>query len=168
MTIGNQRLQRQFDGLPMMGIVMPEACWAVSVWQSNKILQLIVASSWVFYLSDWRCMEPQTLKKIFKKVWLCLFMDTVKHEVPKLNIKLPMTQFCFIMASAPYWHPFVKFLKIPFAHVNKLCNGKRYKTSLWVPGRHNVGHTVYMHWPGCQMEASGQLQAPSVHSWERP
>jgi hypothetical protein len=34
-----------------MGIVMPETCWAVSVRQSNKILRLIVASSWVFYLS---------------------------------------------------------------------------------------------------------------------
>jgi len=36
MMIGNQRLQRQFDGLLMMGIVMPETCWAVSVRQSNK------------------------------------------------------------------------------------------------------------------------------------
>jgi len=26
MMIGNQRLQRQFDGLLMMGIVMPETC----------------------------------------------------------------------------------------------------------------------------------------------
>ena len=32
----NQRLQRQFDGLLMMGIVMPETCWAVSVLQGNK------------------------------------------------------------------------------------------------------------------------------------
>ena len=48
-SYGNQRLQGQFDGLLMMGIVMPETCWAVTVRQSNKILQLIVASSWVFY-----------------------------------------------------------------------------------------------------------------------
>jgi hypothetical protein len=26
LTYGNQRLQRQFDGLLMMGIVMPEIC----------------------------------------------------------------------------------------------------------------------------------------------
>jgi hypothetical protein len=26
-SYGNQRLQRQFDGLPMMGIVMPETCY---------------------------------------------------------------------------------------------------------------------------------------------
>ena len=51
-SYGNQRLQRQFDGLLMMGIVMLETCWAVSVRQSNKILRLIVASSWVFYWSD--------------------------------------------------------------------------------------------------------------------
>ena len=61
----DQRLQRQFDGLLMMGIIMPETCWAVSVRQSNKILRLIVASSWVFYLSDWRCTEPQTLNTAF-------------------------------------------------------------------------------------------------------
>ena len=35
-SYGNQRLQRQFDGLLMMDIVMPETCWAVSVWQGNK------------------------------------------------------------------------------------------------------------------------------------
>jgi len=52
MMIGNQRLQRHFDGLLMMVIIMPETCWAVSVRQSNKILRLIVASSWVFYLGD--------------------------------------------------------------------------------------------------------------------
>jgi hypothetical protein len=45
----------------MIVIVMPETCWAVSVRQSNKILRMIVASSCVFYLSDWRCTEPQTL-----------------------------------------------------------------------------------------------------------
>ena len=50
-SYGNQRLQRQFDRLLMMGIIMPETSWAVSVRQSNKILRLIVASSWVFYLN---------------------------------------------------------------------------------------------------------------------
>jgi hypothetical protein len=35
-SYGNQRLQRQFNGLLMMGIVMTETCWAVSVRQSNK------------------------------------------------------------------------------------------------------------------------------------
>ena len=28
---------------------------------TKEILRLIVASSWMFYLSDWRCTEPQTL-----------------------------------------------------------------------------------------------------------
>ena len=35
-SYGNQRLQRQFDGLLMMGIVMPETCCAVSVRQRNE------------------------------------------------------------------------------------------------------------------------------------
>ena len=35
-SYGNQRLQRQFDGLLMMGMVMPETCRAVSARQSNK------------------------------------------------------------------------------------------------------------------------------------
>jgi hypothetical protein len=52
-------LQRQFDRLLMMGIIMPKTCWAVSVRQSNKILRLIVASSWVFYLSDWSLCPQQ-------------------------------------------------------------------------------------------------------------
>jgi len=38
--------------IAVSGIIMPETCGAVSVRQSNKILRLIVASSWVFYLSD--------------------------------------------------------------------------------------------------------------------
>jgi len=69
----NQRLQRQFDGLLMMGIVMPETCWAVFVRQSNNILGLIVASSCVFYLSDWRCTEPQTLKKKLRIIVLAIW-----------------------------------------------------------------------------------------------
>ena len=53
-----------------MGIIMPETCWAVSVRQSNKILRLTVASSWVFYLSDWRCTEPQSLNTFFLSFFL--------------------------------------------------------------------------------------------------
>ena len=47
----NQRLQQQFDGLLMMGIIMPETCWAVSVRQSNKfydwLLHLVGCFIWV-------------------------------------------------------------------------------------------------------------------------
>ena len=51
------------DGLLMMGIVMPETCWAVSVRQSNKFYDWLLHLVGCFYLSDWRCTEPQTLKK---------------------------------------------------------------------------------------------------------
>ena len=51
-SYGNQRLQRQFDGLLMMGIIMPETCWAVSVRQSNKfydwLLHLVGCFEWPF------------------------------------------------------------------------------------------------------------------------
>ena len=43
-SYGNQRLQWQFDGLLMMGIVMPETCWAVPVRQSNKF------NDWLLHL----------------------------------------------------------------------------------------------------------------------
>ena len=53
-SYGNQRLQRQFDRLLMMGIITPETCWAVSVRQSNKhfydwLLHLV----WLFYSSEY-------------------------------------------------------------------------------------------------------------------
>jgi len=51
-SYGNQRLQRQFDGLLMMGIVMPETCWPVSVRQSNNfydwLLNLVGCFIWEF------------------------------------------------------------------------------------------------------------------------
>jgi len=63
-SYGNQRLQRQFDGLlMMMGIVMPETCWAVSVRQSNKfydwLLHLVGCFIWV--IEDARNHKPWIL-----------------------------------------------------------------------------------------------------------
>jgi len=69
----NQRLQRQFDGLLMMGIIMPETCSAVSVWQSNKILGLIVASSWVFYLTFFVILSNFEIKSAHVKVGELVF-----------------------------------------------------------------------------------------------
>jgi len=60
-SYGNQRLQRQFDGLLMMGVIMPETCWAVSPRQSNKFYDCLLHLVGCLYLSDWRCTEPQTL-----------------------------------------------------------------------------------------------------------
>jgi len=74
-SYGNQRLQRRFDGLLMMGIIMPETCWAVSVRQSNKILRLIVASSLVFYLSSRELLEKKTYK-----IWVLLLIGTFQAK----------------------------------------------------------------------------------------
>jgi hypothetical protein len=60
-SYGNQRLQRQFDGLLMMDMVMPETCWAVSIRQSNKFYDWSLHLVGCFYLSDWGCTEPQIL-----------------------------------------------------------------------------------------------------------
>jgi len=58
-SYGNQRLQRQYDGLLMMGIVMSETCWAVSVRQSNKfydwLLHLVGCFIWVLFIYLYRC-----------------------------------------------------------------------------------------------------------------
>jgi hypothetical protein len=51
----------------MMGIVMLKTCWAVSVRQSNRILQLIVASSWVFYLFEWSKVHGTTNPKNYRR-----------------------------------------------------------------------------------------------------
>jgi hypothetical protein len=63
-----------------MGIVMSETCWTVSVRQSNKILSLIVASSWVFYLSDWRRMEPQTLNLYFDFLYYFFWKYSISEK----------------------------------------------------------------------------------------
>jgi len=66
-SYGNQRLQRQFDGLLMMVIVMPETCWAVSVRQSNKfydwLLHLVGCFVWwKLYITDGNDIRPHTVQ----------------------------------------------------------------------------------------------------------
>jgi len=51
---------------------MPETCSAVSVRQSNKILRLIVASSWVFYLRHityWTDVDQQRMNCVNRRTW---------------------------------------------------------------------------------------------------
>jgi hypothetical protein len=91
----------------MMDIIMPETCWAVSERQKNKILRLIVASSWVFYLSVWRCTERQTLKKLIhpknknrsnlcKRCFLCNYIKNQKKTKTTLDLKLLFQSLFFI------------------------------------------------------------------------
>jgi len=56
----NQRLQRQFDGLLTMGIVMPETCWAVSVRQSNKFYDCLshLVGCFIWVTEDARNHKP--------------------------------------------------------------------------------------------------------------
>jgi hypothetical protein len=46
---------------------------------SNTILRLIVASCWVFYVRDWRCTEPQSLKSYFF-FWNCALFSLVLYN----------------------------------------------------------------------------------------
>jgi hypothetical protein len=96
-VVGFLVLQRRFDGFLMMGIVMPETCSAVSVRQSNKILRLTVASSWVFYLSDRRCAEPQTLNtffNLFKKPTIRLYFKPLLPITKLLMMGMRMPKTC--------------------------------------------------------------------------
>ena len=119
---GNQKLQWQFDGLLIMGIIMPETCWAVSVRQSNKILRLTVASSWVFYLSDWRCTELQTTipKFTLQEMWLKK-MDSLLNKWnfhPHLNSKLKELAVGMTMSIRRLFSRNSLFLNIPSRVIN--------------------------------------------------
>jgi multidrug transporter EmrE-like cation transporter len=57
MIIGNQKLQRQFNGLLKMGVVMPETCWATYVKQDNKFYNLLVHLVGCFVRVSSTCFE---------------------------------------------------------------------------------------------------------------
>ena len=113
-SYGNQRLQRRFDGLLMMGMVMPETCWAVSVRQSDKFYDWLLHLVGCFYLSDWRCTEPQTLNSLD---WV--FATPNSHsEDPGLVLGacaiypdeffLPSPHLCVCLFLPPFHHRFIK------------------------------------------------------------
>jgi len=81
-SYGNQRLQRQFDGLLMMGMVMPETCWAVSVRQSNKFYDWFLHLVWCFIWVNWIC-----------KSWLS---HSVTININSLNPEL--NPICYLLA----------------------------------------------------------------------
>ena len=86
----------------MMGIIMPGTCWAVSVRQSNKkILRLIVASSWVLYLSDWRCTEAQTLKNVEDSLFEIHNWENVCVSCVILTY-IQGTSMCYLLFSSSY------------------------------------------------------------------
>jgi hypothetical protein len=64
-SYGNQRLQRQFDRLLMMGIVMPETCRAVSVQQGNKFYD------WLLHLVGCFMRVITVELVICVGVWIC-------------------------------------------------------------------------------------------------
>jgi hypothetical protein len=88
------------DGLLMMGIIIPKTCWAVSVRQNNKILRLIVASSWVFYLSVWKI----SLSSFF--IHLCVPPTPSPHYTAPLLLlaHYPNYLFCPLLIYPSFPH----------------------------------------------------------------
>ena len=81
----NQRLQRQFDGLLMVGIVMPETCWAVSVRQSNKIYDWLLHLVGCFYLSDLRNLHITCLHELKELNITCCWLSAYIYKVTKIT-----------------------------------------------------------------------------------
>jgi len=82
-SYGNQKLQRHFDGLLMMGMVMPETCW-VSVRQSNKFYDWLLHLDGCFIRvekkvcckrSIWQSPNPRPAKFRFLKAKVLFVME---------------------------------------------------------------------------------------------
>jgi hypothetical protein len=93
--IGNQRLQRQFDGLLMMGILMPETCWAVSVRQSNKFYD------WLLHLVGCFIQVPH-IRTVF-------FNGIVKETTRPIFIQLLFTLWNVTKAIFELCHYFIQW-----------------------------------------------------------
>jgi len=101
-SYGNQRLQRQFHGLLMMGIVMPETCWEVSVRQGNKfydwLLHLVgcfIRVQWLYFMLKGQCYSEKQwiLTFTFHSLW-CIFCE---HQFLTWGLKpsaLPYLNLC--------------------------------------------------------------------------
>jgi hypothetical protein len=75
-----------------------------SIFTRQQILRLFAASSWLFYSSDWRCMEPQTLNSLVYSSPLCckyIILDwvTVKTQLLYCSISYLFIAFIGFIAS---------------------------------------------------------------------
>jgi hypothetical protein len=72
------------------------------------ILWLIVASSWLFYSSDWRCTEPQTLNVSYN---FCMYLPLLWPLFYKLY---PLPSLLFVI-------PYDIFVISVFLHLHSHC-----------------------------------------------
>jgi len=115
-SYGNQRLQRQFGGLLMMGIVMPETYWAVSVRQGNKFYDWLVASSWLFYSSEDIAMKQTYTTDIF------LFISHTTNVLLfkfRCNISIAVSIIKKMPGSVASGTPCIIALHSPYGTVSK-------------------------------------------------
>jgi len=68
-SYGNQRPQRQSDGLLMMGIVTPETRWAVSVRQGDKFYDWSLHLVGCFYLSTVSRLWHYVMGYVLENLW---------------------------------------------------------------------------------------------------
>ena len=81
----------------MMGIRMPETCWAVSKRQAINLL-LIAASSWLSHLNVWRCTDLQTLKLVSGLV----MVNNKQTEAPNRGTSVRWVATVWITARVKY------------------------------------------------------------------
>jgi hypothetical protein len=65
---GNRRLRLQLKELLMMGKIMPETCWAASLWLSNKFYDRFIC--WMFCLN---ALHIVTIKPTVCDSFTCFF-----------------------------------------------------------------------------------------------
>ena len=125
-SYGNQRLQRQFDGLLMMGIVMPETCWAVSVRQGNRFYDwlLHLVGCFIRLLTHFKC-NPTEWRPWQTDCNTCLFVAdifvwtvTFLLEVNIFETHLPTAKFTFLAPRhKTRWYPRTEWCSLlPFSN----------------------------------------------------
>ena len=113
-SYGNQRLQRQFDGLLMMGIVMPERCWAVSVRQINKfydwLLHLVGCFICVIQVFTWRDLWIKLSRFFVKVIHARLHFSETKEMTSKEmeRFRVYIKKYCWmnliLVRISQIWH----------------------------------------------------------------
>jgi len=79
---------RQFDGLLMMGIVMPETCWAVSVRQSNKLYDWLLHLAGCFIRVGFWSLPYLRRNSYIVRLWddLQAVLNCLKRKYPNTFI----------------------------------------------------------------------------------
>jgi hypothetical protein len=144
-SYGNQRLQQQLDGLLMMGIVMPETCWAVSVRQGNG-----------FY--DWLLHLVGCFIRVCVCVCVFFFEGAWGTDPPMICLSLQNTAFGIFFFFVTEICPL--FYRI-FLYTAELTQDNFYNTSSIIfPMTHHkpiTNELSFLQWEGLGSEFSADV-----------